>query len=269
FSIPDSTSQDSEYGYTPSRVVALVFLVLFAISTATHCIQAIHYRMWWLLPTACLCGIGELIGWSGRLWSSFSPDLHKAFLMQVVSLVIAPTPLIAVNFVLLSWTIVLFGPRYARLSPRAYMPLFLCADIIALLVQAAGGSIASEATTFARTQLVCLVISFFVPALSVYCVLFIEFTLRYFLDRPTRPAHPKTKESRPIARHGKNTMQVFFALGFSTVVLLVRSIYRTVQLAGGWKGRIMRTQVYFDVMDGAMVLLAIATFNFAHPGRLL
>lgn len=87
------------------------------------------------------------------------------------------------------------------------------------------------------------------------------------------------------------------------------AIYRVIELAGGWNGRVFSTQVYFstfalhflfiwmgmlafglgifliyvyflmrptdirlyftDVLDGAMVILAIYTFNLAHPGLLL
>ncbi|KAJ7430596.1 hypothetical protein FB451DRAFT_1495825 [Mycena latifolia] len=49
-----------------------------------------------------------------------------------------------------------------------------------------------------------------------------------------------------------------------------RSIYRTIELATGWDGRIIHTEVEFNVMDGGMVVLAIfATLNIAHPGLLL
>jgi len=40
-------------------------------------------------------------------------------------------------------------------------------------------------------------------------------------------------------------------------------------LSDGWNGRIISTQVYFNVLDGAMVTLAIYTLNIAHPGLLL
>lgn len=102
--------------------------------------------MWWLFPTVCLCGVGELVGWSGRLWSSFSPSFYNPFMMQwvvyrgcsptlshflllprIVSTIIAPTPLIAVNFILLSWIVTRLGPCYARLSPRRCKPE-LCDD---------------------------------------------------------------------------------------------------------------------------------------------
>ncbi|KAF7324521.1 RTA1-domain-containing protein [Mycena kentingensis (nom. inval.)] len=230
--------------------------------------------MWWLLPTLFLCGLGETIGWSGRLWSSFSPNLHKAFLMQVISLVIAPTPFIAVVFILLSWMVVYLGPCYARLSPKAYTPIFLSADIIALLIQSAGGSIASAATTFARTQLgahlLLAGIAFQLVALSVYLCLFIEFAYRYFNDKPIfRRGHTflpfvaRTKPASP--KH----ITMLSALGFVSLVLLIRSVYRTVQLAGGWKGRIMRNELDFNLLDGMMMMLAMVAFNVAHPGRLL
>jgi len=59
------------------------------------------------------------------------------------------------------------------------------------------------------------------------------------------------------------------ALIFSTICLFIRAVYRTIELADGWNGRIISTQVYFNVLDGAMVTLAMYTLNLAHPGVLL
>jgi hypothetical protein len=41
------------------------------------------------------------------------------------------------------------------------------------------------------------------------------------------------------------------------------------QLANGWNGRIIETQVYFNVLDGGMITLAMYTLNAFHPGYLL
>ncbi|KAJ7362447.1 hypothetical protein DFH08DRAFT_840913, partial [Mycena albidolilacea] len=55
----------------------MLFIALFGLSsTILHIGQATYLRMLWLLPTVCLCGVDELIGWSARLWSSFSPSLQ-------------------------------------------------------------------------------------------------------------------------------------------------------------------------------------------------
>lgn len=107
--------------------------------------------MWWLLPTAVLAGIGETVGWTGRLWSSYSPTLDDPFLMQYVhfpsfgrpwlmvsvlritTTIISPTPLLAANFIILGRVISLLGPEYSRLSPKWCMyhlctSAFLSAD---------------------------------------------------------------------------------------------------------------------------------------------
>ena len=53
-----------------------------------HAVQATHFRLWWLFPTAVVCGAAETIGWSGRLWSSQRPYLRLPFLMQYVLVVV-------------------------------------------------------------------------------------------------------------------------------------------------------------------------------------
>lgn len=50
-----------------------------------HLIQGIHYRLWFLLPTAALACIGEVLGWIARLWSSLNVDLETPFIMQYVA----------------------------------------------------------------------------------------------------------------------------------------------------------------------------------------
>lgn len=60
------------------------YLLLLIHPPVLHAAQAAYFRMWWLLPTACLCGVGELVGWTGRLWSSFSPANGNPYLMQYV-----------------------------------------------------------------------------------------------------------------------------------------------------------------------------------------
>ncbi|KAJ7493862.1 hypothetical protein FB451DRAFT_1388005 [Mycena latifolia] len=59
------------------------------------------------------------------------------------------------------------------------------------------------------------------------------------------------------------------AMAFSTLILFIRAIYRIIELATGWHGRIIETEVYFNVLDGGMVILAIFAINFFHSGRLL
>lgn len=58
--------------------------VLF--TKVVHLAQSIRYRLWWLIPTAVVCGLAEILGWSGRLWSSVGGAWRlDPYLMQYVS----------------------------------------------------------------------------------------------------------------------------------------------------------------------------------------
>ncbi|KAJ7664512.1 RTA1 like protein [Mycena polygramma] len=261
---------DSQYGYIPTEKVALIFLALFGFSTALHMGQAVYFRMWWLLPTACLCGIGELVGWSGRLWSSFSPSLDDPYMMQITTTIIAPTPLIAVSFILLGRIVERVGPCFSRISPRWYSRIFVSCDFVALVVQGLGGGLAASADDEAGANMGAHImlggIIFQFVAIIVYTACAIDFLRNYNGSRPVREVQLSARVEHPMDPQVK---QMIYALAFSTFVLLVRSVYRIIELATGWHGKIIETEIYFNVFDGAMVVLAIFTINIAHPGLLL
>jgi hypothetical protein len=106
------------YGYIPTEWIAITFVVLFGVSGILHTVQALKWRIWWMIPTMAMGNLGEVIGWSGRLWSSLNPTLLDPFLMQIVSTIISPSFMSAANFTILGMIINRLGTHYSRLSPR-------------------------------------------------------------------------------------------------------------------------------------------------------
>ncbi|KAJ7676958.1 RTA1 like protein-domain-containing protein [Mycena polygramma] len=266
-----ATLRFSPYGYTPTEYVCIIFVVLFALSTFVHAGQAIRYRMWWLFPSAVLAGALETLGWGGRLWSSTDPQIFKAYEMQIVCTIIGPTPLAAANFIILGRIINRLGPAYSRLSPKLYTILFLCCDLISLIVQAIGGGAAAEAVNMHRNpakggDIMLGGIIFQMVTITVYVFCAGEFLVRYLHNRPVGNAGAGKVETPSLDRKMK---VLVCALVFNTTCLFIRAVYRVIELSDGWSGRIIQTQVYFNVLDGAMITLAIITLNLAHPGRLL
>ena len=47
--------------------------------------------------------------------------------------------------------------------------------------------------------------------------------------------------------------------------MFYRSIYRSIELAQGWNGKIIENQTLFNLLDGMLILLATLTFVFVHP----
>jgi len=266
----DSLDIDSPYNYVPTEYVCAIFVALYGLSTLIHIGQMFRYRLWWLLPTAVLAGTAEVIGWSGRLWSSKNPFLQTPFLIQISTTIIAPTPLVAANFLILGIIIRKLGSNYSRLSPRWYTIVFCSFDIVSLVVQAVGGAKASMANDHKGAQeganIMLGGIIFQMVCITAYAILAAEFFLRFHNDKPVRS--PEKLEGPP-APMDKRMQIMIAALIFNTTCLFIRAVYRTIELSDGWNGRIISTQVYFNVLDGAMVTLAIYTLNFAHPGFLL
>jgi len=265
----DTSQQDLQYNYVPTEWVAITFLVLFSLTTFAHTLQAIRYRLWWIFPSAVFCGLLELAGWSSRLWSSQNPYLDKPFLIQAVTLVVAPTPLVAANFILLGRIIRRLGPQYSRLTPRRYTIIFISCDIISLVVQGMGGGIASGAQTSASQANLGSNIAlggtvFQLVAIIIYCALATEFLFRYARDRPVRQSAPSLEAIR--GPTDSRLRRMLCAMCIMTIFIVIRTIYRVVEFVNGWNGTVISTQWLFNVFDGAMIVLAMYTLNIFHPG---
>ncbi|KAF8157813.1 RTA1-like protein [Crassisporium funariophilum] len=257
----------SPYHYVPTRSVAYIFLVLFFISTFAHVIQSVKYRMWWLIPTACFCGVLELTGWGARMWSTNDPFNPTPFEIQITATIIAPTPLIAANFVILGKIIERLGPAYSRLTPKMYTAIFCTCDVISLVTQAAGGTLATSkraSTSNLGTNIMLGGIVFQLAILILYACCGVEYYVRYFKERPIR-----SKMDTQRGRYTTKLRRLTYGLVISTTCLFVRAIYRTVELADGWNGKVISNQLLFNLFDGAMVVIAIYTLNIAHPGVML
>ncbi|KAF8919306.1 hypothetical protein CPB85DRAFT_1249128 [Mucidula mucida] len=73
--VPNVKSAESSSFSSPS-------LYALTVGQVVHLRQGVHARMWWTIPTVLLAGWLEVLGWSGRLWSSFSPSLRDPFMIQ-------------------------------------------------------------------------------------------------------------------------------------------------------------------------------------------
>ncbi|ESK83631.1 putative rta1-like protein [Moniliophthora roreri MCA 2997] len=263
------------YGYIPTRWICITFLVLFSISSLAHVVQATYSRTWWLLITVVLCGALEVGGWSARLWSSWSPLLVSAYEMQMVCTIIGPTPLIAANFVILGSVIKTLGTEYSRIKPQQYSVIFCSCDVIALLVQGLGAGIASAAVSQGKnpekgSHIVLVGIAFQMAVITLYVACLVEFLVRWYRDAPVGGKRSNNIKPEPKSRKLDLKLKAMIAtILFTSLLLWIRAVYRSIELADDFTGKIITTEVYFNVLDGMMVLLAMITFNFGHPGLLL
>lgn len=247
----------TQYGYVPSLAAGIIFVSLFGISLSMHIAQATWMRMWW----AYLFAVGattEILGWAGRIWSATCPYNNNAFLMQITTLIIAPTFFTAGLYVILGRLIALKGPYSSPISPKLYLWIFCTCDVISLVVQAVGGALASSASstptgnTKPGTDIMVAGILFQLASIAVFTVLGVIFLVRV----------------RKVGFE-RNLQLLVAAMSLSLVTILVRSVYRAIELLQGWTGFLITHEPYFIVLDGAMMVVAVGVFNFFHPAWLL
>ncbi|KAG7004447.1 sphingosine hydroxylase [Physcia stellaris] len=248
---------ETSYGYTPWLSAGIIFCTLFGLSGLVHIAQSIWTRQWWGFLFV-LGALTEVIGWAGRTWSAKCPYNNNAFLMQISTLIIAPTFFTAGIYVILGRLIQIMGPSSSPIKPKMYLWIFCTCDVLSLVIQAVGGGLASEASsevngdTKPGTDTMVAGIVFQLASITVFTYL-----LLVFLQRVRRQVLPRE-------------LQLLVAAScFSVAMIYARSVYRTVELLQGWSGFLITHQVYFVVLDGALMVAAVGIFNILNPGWLL
>ncbi|ORY66946.1 RTA1 domain protein [Leucosporidium creatinivorum] len=264
----DSASSSSSdltfniYGYNPSLPAAIIFIVLFSLISLIQAGYVVRSRIWWL-SVLCIGGLGQVIGWSGRLWSAKNVYSLNAFLIQQCCLILAPCFYSATVYGVLGMLIRAIDPnvQYSLLKPSLYLWIFCLADLLAIVVQAVGGAMAALALqddkeSSTGTNIMVAGIAIQLAAMIVFCCLGLHFYYRAKKD----PAH-RAKKNVAKGRIGLLT----FGLTWASVWILVRCIYRVVELAQGWTGYLITHQPFFWGLDTIPMVLCQGVFLFTFP----
>lgn len=261
---PWTPGYETAYGYVPSLAAGIVFCVLFGLSMLVHLYQTIQTRAWWTIVFS-IGALTELLGWAARTWASECPYNYNAFLMQICTLIIAPTFFSAGLYVILGRMIQILGPESSPISPALYLWIFCTIDVVSLVVQAVGGGLAAvafsdtpEGNTKVGTDTMVAGIDFQLASVLVFTFLFFLVILR-----------TSRRYGKETFTADRNMMLLVSTTTFAILLIVMRSIYRTVELAEGWTGYVITTQRYFIALDGAAMAALVITFNVFHPGALL
>jgi len=223
----------------------------------------------WGFAIAMVIGcIVEVIGYAGRIMAYNDLESENPFLIQICCLTFAPAFLAAGIYVCLSRIVIVFGADISRIPPKWYTYIFVACDFFSLVLQGAGGGMASVAVNNHKsaqpgTNVMLAGLGFQVFTLVVFLILCGEYAWRVMqriksggqLD----PVHAKLRQS-------KRFRGFLLALAISTICILIRSVFRVIEMAEGWNGHLMRNQTLFFILEGVMVAIAVIVLNFFHPG---
>lgn len=265
-------AQNTYAGETPSLSGNLTYTIIFAILFILHIIWGLRYKQWWF-TIAFFGGIGlEMAGFIGRSLSHSNDTNDDYFLLQIISLTIAPAFIMGGIYNLLMKFIVIYGSKFALMRPMLYSYIFIICDIISLVVQAAGGAIASMADTKKGNELGTHIMVggmvFQIISMSVYMILFLQFFLKvkFFNIQKYKQLEFQFDPNFAHVRSRKLFKSFPYIIFICVVLVFIRCVYRVVELAQGWTGYLISHEIYLFTLDALMIALTAIILIVVHPG---
>lgn len=245
--------------------VGILFSTLFGLTMLIHIGLLVFYRgLPKFMIVAVVAAAGELAGWIARTYGHVDPFNRDAYIAQIVCLILSPAFISAVNYMAFQNVMDFYGSKWSRIPRKYYVIGFCIGDLCSLVVQAIGGALSAEATTQDEVNLgkniAIAGVSIQVAVSAPFMFLYLDYSFRRL-----REWGNLSKSQRPYPK-----LEIFNAvIGISTLFILIRCIYRIVEMSEGWLGRLATTPVYFNILDALMILLAVGIFIPFYPAWLL
>lgn len=139
--------------YRPSLAGNALYLSVFVLGLLVASALSIKYKTWGYLA-GIVGGAGlEVIGYAGRLMLWQDDFNNNNFIIYLVGLTIGPAFFSAAIYLCLARIIAIYGAGLSWFTPRLITIFFVGSDFLSLVLQAAGGAIASTANTHATAQI--------------------------------------------------------------------------------------------------------------------
>jgi len=250
------------YRYTPSLPAAVIFIVLFTITTSLHLWQMIRARAWYLIPLT-VGGLFEMIGYIGRAISSQNQWTLGPYIIQAVLILVAPALFAASIYMTLGRIILLVdGEKYALINRRWLTRIFVIGDVVSFLTQASGAGIMTGKTSSSlQVGQDIIVVGLFLQIVSFGLFVTIALVFHYRVLR-----HPTSLSTTESGITWKKHLYVLYTV---SVIIFVRSIFRAIEYIMGNDGYIMRHEEFLYIFDAVLMLAVLVVFNVFHPGEIM
>ncbi|OQD79301.1 hypothetical protein PENANT_c055G06260 [Penicillium antarcticum] len=195
-----------------------------------------------------------------------NPFDFNAFLLYLICLTIAPAFFTAAIYICLGRIVIVYGEDISRIRPRTYTILFVTCDIIALVLQAAGGAITSIADLDQKSlrdtgvNIMIAGLAFQVASLTLFIVLASEFALRV-----RRSSEDMKNASTASVRSGLKWKMFLLGLAIAILTIFTRSIFRVAELKGGFNSDLANDEISLMILESTMIAIACICMTAAHP----
>ena len=260
----------SAFFYVPSLASGIAFITVFSVFLAIHLLTSLRYLQprffiyWGLGLTA------EIIAYAGRIWVTRSGgNLTRAFVMEYVTISIAPSILLTALYHTASQVYTVFNEEFLILDAKYFMKYLISFNIISGAIQGSGGGILSNYTSADVTgnkglQLMVAGLSLQVVSLLIFQTVWYIFLVRVYNSNKVY-GDAQFCEQYHNVRERKYIYYFLATFSWALLYIFIRTIYRLVEMSNGLTSKLATREIYFNVLDGMMIALACFCITLLPP----
>ncbi|BGP54438.1 Envelope glycoprotein gp160 [Rhodotorula sphaerocarpa] len=265
-------------GYVPSLALGVIGLVLFFLSTVVHWVYWARtlkrrYMLTLTISMACMT-----LGFVFRLAYRANDTNLGLYILMYLFLLLSPCAFLAMDYMLLSRLALAMGDEAVHcliLPATKIAKIFVWSDIVTFALQACGGGMStSHSATSQRIgpKITLAGLSIQLASFSFFTCTLLVFGWR-LLRRPaySNPPQPFTFKGYKFWSSSRiyDWRPVFFVLALTCIGILIRSVFRIIEFAGGYYGKVATTEGYFYGLDALPLWLAMTLYCFFWPVRFI
>lgn len=145
---------------------------------------------------------------------------------------------------------VIYSDKASRIRPTWYTIVFCIFDIVSLTLQGTGGGLASVSSEANEDPYIGDDVMLAGLVSQVFSLLlFVTLSIEYFIRVRKLPETYLNTQYINL-RKSKRFRGCLAALALATCCILIRSIYRVMELSQGWKGYLIGIERLFVILEG-------------------
>ncbi|KAF7894519.1 uncharacterized protein EAF01_009970 [Botrytis porri] len=245
------------WNYVPSMAAAVIFIVLFIITTGLHTWRMFKTKSWFC-TAFFIGGLFEIIGYIGRAMAVNSTGKLLPYIIQSLFTLIAPAFLAASIYMTLGRIMrYVHGEHHSIIRINWLTKIFVIADLLTFLVQSgASGLMFSDSTASLGQKIVLAGLILQIIAFGLFL-----FTALVFERRMRREPTPESFIVEANWIHHLHCLYVISAL------ILVRSVFRVVEYAAGQKGYPLMHEWTLYTYDTVPMWIVTVLFFIWYPSQ--
>ncbi|GFF25039.1 protein RTM1 [Aspergillus udagawae] len=242
--------------YVPSIPAAVIFFLLFVCTTAFHSWKIWKTRARFCIPFA-IGGLFEIIGYIGRIDAHGKTGKLGPYIIQSVFILLGPVLFAASVYMVLGRLIrSIQAEKHSVIRVNWLTKIFVASDVLSFLVQGSGaGLMASGSSANMGNNIVIAGLVIQVLMFGLFMVTSFEFERR--MNRA--PSGHVFDADVPWKTH-------LHVLDAVSALILIRSVFRVIEYAGGQDGYLLGHEWTMYVFDSVPMVTAMALWAVWHPG---